>query len=141
MLVDLLLSGIAIFRLPDALATGVSVSIAVMAVSPIFATLALGIHAVSPFLSASLPWRFAISLLHVAYYAIWKVSVSWKARPQAWVRTTREPMGSLPHPQVADPRTGLAHRQVNPRTVSGASKPSLARSIHPGQGGHSALPE
>jgi cellulose synthase/poly-beta-1,6-N-acetylglucosamine synthase-like glycosyltransferase len=54
------------------------------------ASLALGLHALCPFLLGLLPWRFANSLIYLPYYAIWKSLVSWRGRPHSWLRTTRE---------------------------------------------------
>jgi cellulose synthase/poly-beta-1,6-N-acetylglucosamine synthase-like glycosyltransferase len=54
------------------------------------ATLALLVHALSPFLLSLLPWRFALSIGYIPYYMLWKLSVMAQGRPTSWIRTSRE---------------------------------------------------
>lgn len=59
-------------------------------VSHSIATLALAVHALSPFLTSLLPWRFALSLGYFPYYLFWKLIVLAQGTPEHWVATLRE---------------------------------------------------
>ena len=54
------------------------------------ATLSLLIHALSPFLTSLLPWRFGLSLGCIVFYLPWKLLVLAQGRPDRWIRTDRE---------------------------------------------------
>ena len=53
-------------------------------------SLAIGIHAVSPFLIFHLPWAYLLILPYLPFYAVWKFTVMLRGRPSQWVRTPRE---------------------------------------------------
>jgi cellulose synthase/poly-beta-1,6-N-acetylglucosamine synthase-like glycosyltransferase len=53
------------------------------------ATLAIVVHALSPFLLSFLPWRFAACYGYIPYYIGWKLVVLAGGRPGRWIRTTR----------------------------------------------------
>jgi cellulose synthase/poly-beta-1,6-N-acetylglucosamine synthase-like glycosyltransferase len=53
-------------------------------------TLALGLHALSPFFVFRLSWHYLPSLFYFPVYASWKFFVSLGGRPDRWVRTNRE---------------------------------------------------
>ena len=80
----------AALRLPDLAASKEYLLIYFIAFGLTIASLALGLHALCPFLLGLLPWRFANSLFFLPYFAIWKTLVSLHGRPQSWLRTTRE---------------------------------------------------
>ncbi len=48
------------------------------------------LYILSPIFTLSLPIRYLISLTHLPYYIIWKVSIGLSKKPQGWVRTPRE---------------------------------------------------
>jgi cellulose synthase/poly-beta-1,6-N-acetylglucosamine synthase-like glycosyltransferase len=54
------------------------------------ATVGLLVYAASPFIMSLIPVRFARSLFYIPYYALWKMTVRLRGRPNAWVRTARE---------------------------------------------------
>jgi cellulose synthase/poly-beta-1,6-N-acetylglucosamine synthase-like glycosyltransferase len=47
-------------------------------------------YAASPFLALGLPLRYLKSLSSVPYYAVWKLSATFRSRTAGWVRTRRE---------------------------------------------------
>jgi hypothetical protein len=47
-------------------------------------------YAASPFLALGLPLRYLKSLSSVPYYAVWKLSATFRSRTTGWVRTRRE---------------------------------------------------
>ena len=89
-LVYLLLSAAAAFAIPDMIASKQYVLFAFIVVSHAIATLALAIHALSPFLVSLVPWRFALSLGFIPYYIFWRTVVLAKGVPRSWIRTPRE---------------------------------------------------
>jgi len=80
----------AILRLPDLAASREYLLFYFIFFSLTLASLALGLHAISPFLLGLLPWRFANSLFYLPYFALWKTLVSLQGHPQGWLRTARE---------------------------------------------------
>jgi cellulose synthase/poly-beta-1,6-N-acetylglucosamine synthase-like glycosyltransferase len=52
-------------------------------------TFALAAYAMSPFLAMRLPWKYALSLPFFPFYVLWKVWISFRARPDRWIRTER----------------------------------------------------
>jgi cellulose synthase/poly-beta-1,6-N-acetylglucosamine synthase-like glycosyltransferase len=78
-------------------------------------TLSLGLYAISPFLVMRLPWRYAFSVCAIPFYLCWKLWISIRGRPDRWVRTPREPLGTAGD-MLLDPNSqpdGLAGR-ANP---------------------------
>jgi cellulose synthase/poly-beta-1,6-N-acetylglucosamine synthase-like glycosyltransferase len=65
--------------------------LAVLALCHAVATLALAIHAVSPFLLSYLPWRYCLCWFYMPYYVCWKMLLALRTPPRTWVRTAREP--------------------------------------------------
>ncbi len=65
----------------------------------------LAAYALSPFVVMGLPIRYALSLIALPYYAVWKIARTLGRRPKAWVRTRRE--SALPKqgegPALAEP--------------------------------------
>jgi cellulose synthase/poly-beta-1,6-N-acetylglucosamine synthase-like glycosyltransferase len=53
-------------------------------------TTTLAVHGASPFLTMRLPWRYGLSIVWFPVYIIWKFWVSFRGRPDRWVRTPRE---------------------------------------------------
>ena len=49
-------------------------------------------YALSPFWVLSLPVRYLLSLVALPYYAVWKLLITTRSTPTAWVRTAREPL-------------------------------------------------
>ncbi len=96
----LVLTALAALRLPEVLPYQTAGYLVVLGLSHAIATLGLALRFASPFLLAFLPWRFSLCLLHVPYYACWKLLVALSGRPRTWVRTVREPaFGTFrPHP-------------------------------------------
>jgi hypothetical protein len=56
-------------------------------------TTTLAFHAISPFLTMRLPWRYGLSLVCFPVYILWKFWVSFAGRPDRWVRTARDSRG------------------------------------------------
>jgi cellulose synthase/poly-beta-1,6-N-acetylglucosamine synthase-like glycosyltransferase len=84
-----LLSIITFFRIRWIIANESLLLICLIGVCQTVATLAILIHAASPFLLSFLPWRFALSLVYLPYYIVWKLL--WiRGWPTSWVRTPRE---------------------------------------------------
>jgi cellulose synthase/poly-beta-1,6-N-acetylglucosamine synthase-like glycosyltransferase len=94
--VFLVLSLLALIRMPDIFAQQEILLASLIGLPLSIAFLALAIQFASPFLLSFLPWRFAVSLLHFPHYAIWKLLIALKARPRMWVRTTRESASRVP---------------------------------------------
>ena len=63
---------------------------AFIVVSHSIATLALAVHALSPFLVSLVPWRFGLCLSLFPYYVFWRVIVLGKRGPRSWIPTKRE---------------------------------------------------
>ena len=61
-----------------------------LAGSGVLMTLAIAIHAISPFLLFGLPWSYLLILPYLPFYAAWKCMVLLQGRPKQWVRTLRE---------------------------------------------------
>jgi hypothetical protein len=53
-------------------------------------TTALGLYAMTPFVRLRLPWRYALNVIALPVYMIWKFRVTARGRPDRWVRTPRE---------------------------------------------------
>ena len=53
-------------------------------------TTALALYAITPFLRLRLPWRYGLSVISFPVYLIWKFRVTFRGRPDQWVRTPRE---------------------------------------------------
>ena len=62
----------------------------ILAVSSAIMTLAIFVHAISPFVVFGLPWSYLLLVPYVPFYAVWKFLVSLHGTPKAWVRTARE---------------------------------------------------
>ena len=86
----LLLSVALWFAIPEMIAQKQYFLMAFLCVSHSFATLALAVHAFSPFIASLIPWRFASSFFYFPYYIFWRVRVLVKGGPRSWVRTPRE---------------------------------------------------
>jgi cellulose synthase/poly-beta-1,6-N-acetylglucosamine synthase-like glycosyltransferase len=113
----LLLTLILIFRAPEILIRQGSLVIGLIGLSHSAAILGLALYAMSPFLLSFLPWRFSLGLLYFPYFAIWKMMISRKGRPQAWLRTAREPV--FRSPGLRNPaRSAHLASQERPRPVS-----------------------
>jgi cellulose synthase/poly-beta-1,6-N-acetylglucosamine synthase-like glycosyltransferase len=85
-----LVSVLSLFAIPGMVRDHEYTILLFIAVSHALATVALLVHALSPFLLHLIPWRFALSLGYLPYYAIWKLIVMAQGRPQTWVRTPRD---------------------------------------------------
>jgi cellulose synthase/poly-beta-1,6-N-acetylglucosamine synthase-like glycosyltransferase len=59
-------------------------------ISHAIATLALFVHALSPFITSLIPWRFAASFVYFPYYIFWRLRVLAKGGPPDWIPTPRE---------------------------------------------------
>jgi cellulose synthase/poly-beta-1,6-N-acetylglucosamine synthase-like glycosyltransferase len=86
----LLLSVALAFAIPELFMQKNYLLIAFVCVFHSFATLALAVHALSPFIVSLVPWRFASSFLYFPYYVLWRMRVLAKAGPRSWVPTQRE---------------------------------------------------
>ena len=53
-------------------------------------SLAVAIHAISPFLIFDLSWSYLLILPYLPFYALWKFLIALRGRPSQWVRTPRE---------------------------------------------------
>jgi cellulose synthase/poly-beta-1,6-N-acetylglucosamine synthase-like glycosyltransferase len=53
-------------------------------------TASLCAYGLAPFLAMRLEWRYALSILFFPFYLVWKFWISFKGRPDRWVRTARE---------------------------------------------------
>ncbi len=60
------------------------------------ATLAIVIHALSPFLLSWIPWHFSLTLFYLPYYAVWKMRILLLGAPKEWVRTARDSGHGVP---------------------------------------------
>jgi cellulose synthase/poly-beta-1,6-N-acetylglucosamine synthase-like glycosyltransferase len=89
-LIYVMLTLLAAFALPGMVAAQQFIPLTLICVLHSIATLTLLIHALSPFITSLLPWRFALSLCHFPSYVIWKVWILATAEPDRWVRTERE---------------------------------------------------
>ena len=89
-IVYLVLSILFVSRLPRMIDEGEYSLLALVGTCHAIATLAFAIFAVSPLLLDFLGWRYALSLIYLPYYALWKLVVLLRGRPQSWLRTTRE---------------------------------------------------
>ncbi len=58
--------------------------------SSLLMTLAFIVHALCPFVVYHLSWSYALTLLYLPVYAIWKLPAMFGKRPTQWVRTARE---------------------------------------------------
>jgi len=58
--------------------------------SSLIMSLALMVHAISPFLVFQLSWNYLLTLLYLPVYAAWKLAAMFSGRPTQWVRTARE---------------------------------------------------
>ena len=85
-----ILSLAAAIAIPDLYSKGHHLSTAFLCVSHSIATLALAIHALSPFVASLVPWRFAASFLFIPYYIYWRLLVLTKGGPDSWIPTQRE---------------------------------------------------
>ncbi len=65
-------------------------ALALLGVAHSVATLALLVHALSPFLATLLPWRFMLSLGYFPYYIFWKFVVLAKGGTDRWIATERD---------------------------------------------------
>jgi cellulose synthase/poly-beta-1,6-N-acetylglucosamine synthase-like glycosyltransferase len=87
---------------------------AARALAPIHAAMAasLLIYALSPLRVMGLPARHLLALAALPYYAAWKLAAVARRRPDAWVRTAREPIGPGPISASTAPELlqGDAHR-------------------------------
>ena len=88
--VYLVLSVLLVWRLPRMIDQGEYWLLAFVGTTHAIATLGFAIFAVSPLLLDFLAWRYALSLIYLPYYALWKVGVLLRGRPQSWTRTIRE---------------------------------------------------
>jgi hypothetical protein len=52
--------------------------------------LTLGLHAISPILVFRLPWKYVSALIYLPAYAVWKLGVLFRGRPERWVSTREE---------------------------------------------------
>ncbi len=89
-LVYFILTGLAAFAIRGMIANSQFFALASICTLHFFATLTLVIHALSPFLTSLLPWRFALSLGYFPYYVVWKFFVMAGGGPDRWIRTQRE---------------------------------------------------
>jgi hypothetical protein len=78
------------FAIPEMVVQKHYLLMAFVCISHSFATLALAVHALSPFIVRLIPWRFASSFLYFPYYIIWRMGVLAKGSPRGWVPTQRE---------------------------------------------------
>jgi cellulose synthase/poly-beta-1,6-N-acetylglucosamine synthase-like glycosyltransferase len=88
-IIYIVLSALLLFAVPAMLEAHAWILLAFVCVSHTIATLALLTHALSPFLLSLLPWRFALSLVYLPYYVVWKLIVMAQGPPRSWVRTPR----------------------------------------------------
>jgi cellulose synthase/poly-beta-1,6-N-acetylglucosamine synthase-like glycosyltransferase len=86
----LLLSAAAAFAIPGMISNKQYLLFAFIIVSHSIVTLALAIHALSPFVVSLVPWRFALSLGYFPYYIFWRLVVLAKGGPLRWIPTQRE---------------------------------------------------
>jgi hypothetical protein len=86
----LVLSGLLACAVPDLITNGNIGSLALAGVLHAIATLALVVHAISPFLASLLPWRYVLSLVYFPYYVFWKLLVMAQGAPNRWIATHRE---------------------------------------------------
>jgi cellulose synthase/poly-beta-1,6-N-acetylglucosamine synthase-like glycosyltransferase len=76
--------------IPDMILRKQYLVMAIVSISLAVATVALTVHALSPFIVSLIPWRFASSLLYFPYYILWRMHVLAKGRPESWIPTQRE---------------------------------------------------
>ena len=50
----------------------------------------LFLYGLMPFLRFSLGWRVLLSLVHLPFYALWKLATVFQGPPRQWIRTARE---------------------------------------------------
>jgi len=103
----LLLSIIDVYTIPKMITYHNYVALAFICIAHTIATLAIAIHALSPFLLSLLPWRFALCLGCIPYYVLWKLFVLAQGRPQGWVRTSRQGDRSTIAPLDVRPDSGF----------------------------------
>jgi len=84
------LSLLTFYAIPNMVVHNESLFLLFICISHAIATLAILIHALSPFLLCLLPWRFALCIAYIPYYLCWKLCVLAQGRPRGWIRTTRE---------------------------------------------------
>jgi cellulose synthase/poly-beta-1,6-N-acetylglucosamine synthase-like glycosyltransferase len=90
----LLLSVAMCFAIPAMIVQKHYLLMAFVCISHLLVTLALAVHALSPFIVSLIPWRFATSLFYFPYYIIWRLRVLAKGDPRSWVPTQRESSNS-----------------------------------------------
>jgi hypothetical protein len=56
----------------------------------VLSCLTLSVHAISPFLVFRLPWKYLSALIYLPAYAVWKLGVLFRGRPERWVSTREE---------------------------------------------------
>ena len=126
-LVYVVLTVMAAIAVTDMLQAKEFVRIAIIAVLHFVTTLALVVHAISPFVTGLLPWRFVVSLGYVPYYIVWKLVVLAPGRPKRWIRTAREvdPHASagIPLGPLATGASDSGNQRYLSRTSSTATKP------------------
>ena len=108
-----ILTGLLAYALPDMIARDATVALALAGVAHALATVALLVHALSPFLASLLPWRYLLSLVYFPYYICWKLLVMAQGAPERWIATDRE--SELPH----------THYPQHGRIVDGKTSPPL----------------
>ena len=86
----LILTVLAAFAILDGNSHRAYYALAIVGVAHFVATLALAVHALSPFFASLLPWRFILSLGYFPYYLIWKLAVLARGGPDRWIATKRE---------------------------------------------------
>jgi hypothetical protein len=89
-LIYLVLCAAAAFAIPDTIAFKRYALFTFIIISHAIATLALTIHALSPFIVSLLPWRFAPYLIFFPYYVLWRLVVLANSGPRSWIPTQRE---------------------------------------------------
>jgi hypothetical protein len=76
------------------LATGVSVLpaivVSLLLLFSLLPILAMGLHALSPFLVFRMSWSYLLLAPYIPFYAIWKLLVALRGTPRHWERTSRE---------------------------------------------------
>jgi cellulose synthase/poly-beta-1,6-N-acetylglucosamine synthase-like glycosyltransferase len=86
----LVLSACAAFLIPDMILEKQFLLLAVICICLAIATMALLVHALSPFITSLIPWRFAASFVYFPYYVFWRFRVLAKGGPPDWIPTPRE---------------------------------------------------
>ena len=65
-------------------------SASVLVTSMRLMSLAVGVHAISPFLIFALSWSYLSIVTYLPFYALWKFTIALRGRPSQWLRTPRE---------------------------------------------------